>query len=150
MLRTALLVNFLAKKHKTNTAFEAKFLPSSNNFVCCNEPLWCSTCQTLFCTSVPTHKSFVMAAEGIFGANTRPLLALMVPRLKPSCISHQTASTGMLYIEARGCAVVLLQEMLYCSCDWNRVSIFKVIGRGSGIASWTDQFWPMLESVCSK
>lgn len=78
-----------------------------------------------------------MAAEGISRANTRS--ALVVPQLKSFGISDRGSATGMSYSEARGRAVVLLQAMLYCSCDWNGVSVFKEIGKGSGIASWTDQ-----------
>ncbi|KAK3518615.1 hypothetical protein QTP70_005532 [Hemibagrus guttatus] len=85
------------------------------------------------------HIFSVMAAEGIPRADTRLLLALVVPQLKSFGISEHSGATGMSYSEARGCAVVLLQGMLYCSCDWNGVSDFKEIGKGSGIASWTDQ-----------
>lgn len=90
----------------------------------------------------------VIAAEGISWANTNTLLALVVAQLKPFRISDQTGATGMSYSEARGHAVVLLQGMLYCSCDWNGVSVFKAIGKGSGIARQTDQSWGMRESVC--
>lgn len=89
--------------------------------------------------SMPKRKLSVMAAEGISRANTRPLLVLVLPQLKSFHISDHSGATGMSYSEARGRALVLLQGMLYGSCDWNRVSVFKEIGKGSGIASWTDQ-----------
>lgn len=65
-----------------------------------------------------------MAAEGISGVNISPMVAFVMPWLKPFVISDRAGATGMSYIEARGRAVLLLQEVLYCSCDWNGVSVF--------------------------
>lgn len=94
-----------------------------------------STSSTLPCLHT---QSLLWQQKGISRANTRPSLVLVVPQLKSFRISDRGA-TGMSGSEARGRAVVLLQEMLYCSCDWYGMFAFKEIAQGSGIASWTDQ-----------